>query len=78
MALLPSSSRATLHLTALTLLFSFLITAYGGSGDQAGFSHQEKPLVYFAVLARNAGYLLRNYFGYLEALNYPKERIVVG
>ena len=35
------------------------------------------PHVFVAVLARNVAYLLSNFFGYLENLDYPKERMTV-
>ena len=35
------------------------------------------PHVFISVLARNSAYLLPNFFGYLENLDYPKDRISV-
>ena len=38
---------------------------------------EEKPLVFLAVVARNQEYTLRNFLGYIERLDYPKDRIAV-
>ena len=73
----PCCSRTLVLLTTLTLLFSLLVV-YGDGRNEGEPPHREKPLIFFAVLARNAAHLLRNYFGYIEALHYPKERIAVG
>ena len=62
-------SRTTLPTQVFVLLLLFV----SGNADD-----ENKPLVFIAVLARNAGYLLPNYFGYIENLKYPKERIAVG
>lgn len=64
----------------LTPLYSFLlcsavlITSIAGGTDDAG---AVPPRVFIALQARNAAYLLPNFFGYLENLDYPKDRISV-
>lgn len=72
MPLLPRTSCPTglLGLVAFFLLLSSFVDGDINDGEK-------DPLVFVAVLARNAGYLLSNYFGYLEKLDYPKERIAV-
>ena len=35
------------------------------------------PHVFISVLVRNRAYVLPNFFGYLENLDYPKDRISV-
>ena len=47
------------------------------NADDGVESIKARPLVFLAVLARNAAYLLSDFFGYLEAQNYPKGRIIV-
>ena len=49
---------------------------FGNAGNRVE-SIKPRPLVFLAVLSRNAAHLLGDFFGYLEALNYPKERIIV-
>lgn len=36
-----------------------------------------RPLVFLGVLARNQEHTLPNYLGYIERLDYPKDRISV-
>ena len=42
---------------------------------------EEKPVVaphvFISVLVTNSAYLLPNFFGYLEGLDYPKDRISI-
>ena len=35
------------------------------------------PHVFISVLVTNSMHLMRNFFGYLEGLDYPKDRISV-
>lgn len=45
--------------------------------DWSKASPRQWPTVVLAVLARNAEHLLHNYLGYIESLDYPKERMAV-
>jgi len=36
-----------------------------------------EPSVFLAIIARNAAHLLPNWLGYIENLDYPKNRISV-
>jgi collagen beta-1,O-galactosyltransferase len=38
---------------------------------------QEWPTVFLAIIARNADHILHNYLGYIENLDYPKDRMIV-
>ena len=38
---------------------------------------EERPLVFLSFLARNQAHTLRNTLGYIERLDYPKDRIAV-
>ena len=40
-------------------------------------NRSSSPHVFISVLVTNSGYLLPNFFGYLEQLDYPKDRISV-
>ena len=60
--------------------------ADGDSGNGLEEDLQEKapetgrarvPHVFVGVLARNVAYLLSNFFGGLEQLDYPKERMTI-
>lgn len=37
----------------------------------------KEPSVFLAIIARNAAHLLPNWLGYIENLDYPKNRISV-
>ena len=58
------------RLSALMCLASCSSSSGGGKGGGA-------PHVFVALQARNCAYLLPNFFGYLESLDYPKDRISV-
>jgi collagen beta-1,O-galactosyltransferase len=71
----PLSKRAaSLVFLALLhcLLFSVSTTISAGGADDAG---DVAPHVFVALQTRNNAFLLRNFFGYLENLDYPKDRI---
>ena len=40
-------------------------------------SREEVPLVMIGILARNAAHNLPNFLGYLDNLDYPKDRVSV-
>ena len=58
---------------ALALLCCLLWRA--SSAEQQESSHL--PSVFVCVLARNCEHTLPNFLGYLEQLDYPKDRISV-
>ncbi|XP_019853920.1 PREDICTED: procollagen galactosyltransferase 1-like isoform X2 [Amphimedon queenslandica] len=45
---------------------------------QSSLQQESRPLVYLAILSRNAAHLLPQYLGYIEGLNYPKDKIIIG
>ena len=45
--------------------------------DWSTVSPRKWPTVMLAVIARNAEHFLHNYLGYIESLDYPKERMAV-
>ena len=52
-----------------------------GSPQERGDAVEEEEeagLVFWAIIARNAAHLLPNYLGYLDRMNYPKNRIAIG
>ena len=70
------------------LCLSLLFLAYGVKTQQENGTYttlqgtvpggEYRPLVYLAILSRNAAHLLPQYLGYIERLNYPKGRIMIG
>ena len=70
------------------LCLSLLFLAYGMKTQQESGTYstlqgtvsggEYRPLVYLAILSRNAAHLLPQYLGYIERLNYPKGRIMIG
>ena len=44
---------------------------------EAGLGRERVPHVFVGILARNVAYLLSNFFGCLENLDYPKESMTI-
>lgn len=59
-------------LYGILLWTASLINGIAGGKDDAG---SVAPHVFIALQARNTAYLLPNFFGSLENLDYPKDRI---
>ena len=38
---------------------------------------KDQPTVFLAIIARNVEHMLHNYLGYIDNLDYPKERMTV-
>ena len=72
----PPLSKRAASLVFLALLHCLLCsvstTSSAGGADDAG---DVAPHVFVALQTRNNAFLLRNFFGYLENLDYPKDRI---
>ena len=67
-------------LTLLVFLLCSVCTCTDSSvnaDSEAGDEGDLAPHVFVALQARNSAYLLPNFFGYLENLDYPKDRISV-
>ena len=47
------------------------------SDRSAAAEKHEPPLVFLEILSRNQAHLLPNFLGYIERLDYPKDRISV-
>ena len=69
----PGSGSVLLKLTCLLGLLSCSLHC-GRAAEEDG---EEAPHVFVSILARNSAHLLPNFFGYLEHLDYPKNRISV-
>ena len=46
----------------------------GSTGEE---EEEQPPLVMVGILARNTAHTLHNFFGYLENLDYPKQRMAI-
>ena len=44
---------------------------------ERGLGGERVPHVFVGILARNVAYLLSNFFGCLENLDYPKESMTI-
>ncbi len=56
----------------------FLATAPGPRpATSIHVEEDERPLIFLSMVARNQEHTLRNFLGYIERLDYPKERIAV-
>lgn len=68
------------YLFKIILFFSSL-NAYSAVPDVISDLSEEseikEPSVFLAIIARNAAHLLPNWLGYIENLDYPKNRISV-
>lgn len=68
------------YLFRIILFFSSLHTHLAVSDvvtDLSEESELKEPRVFLAIIARNAAHLLPNWLGYIENLDYPKNRISV-
>lgn len=68
------------YLFRIILFFSSLHTYLAVSDvvtDLSEESEVKEPSVFLAIIARNAAHLLPNWLGYIENLDYPKNRISV-
>lgn len=71
------------YLFMITLLFTSLqaLSADSKISDVVYNLSKEtevkEPSVFLAIIARNAAHLLPNWLGYIENLDYPKNRISV-
>ena len=68
------------YLFRIILFFSSLHTQLAVSDlvtDLSEESEMKEPRVFLAIIARNAAHLLPNWLGYIENLDYPKNRISV-
>ena len=59
------------------LAFVLLCLVWRGGAAASEGAGEEAPHVFVALQTRNSAYLLPNFFGYLESLDYPKSRISV-
>ena len=76
----------TFHLMALaccTLLLLLLPATKAeektssASLEEGGGAGRQRPSVFVAILARNTAHTLPDFLGYLERLDYPKQRMSV-
>lgn len=68
------------YLLKIILFFSSLNTYSAVPdviSDLSEESEMKEPSVFLAIIARNAAHLLPNWLGYIENLDYPKNRISV-
>ncbi|XP_064395514.1 procollagen galactosyltransferase 2-like isoform X2 [Halichondria panicea] len=70
----------SIHWIALAVCIALLVTAIPSvytldNGDSSLEAAEVLPSVFLAILARNSAHMLPNFFGYLENLDYPKDRI---
>lgn len=72
------AGRAASYLLLLCLL---LTKKYVSSSVDDAALHdsatEEQPLVFLEILSRNQAHILPNFLGYIEQLDYPKDRISV-
>ncbi len=62
----------------LALIVSLLPSGVAPSEEHSPVEDTEElPSVFLAFLARNTAYLLPNFLGYLENLDYPKHKISI-
>ena len=47
------------------------------TGDSSAASEPVEPRVMVGILARNTAHTLSNFLGFLENLDYPKEKMVI-
>ena len=80
MVLFPSCTRARLlWLSCCFGLLSSSLVAIKADSAEKFYAAVEglAPHVFISVLVRNSMHALPNFFGYLEGLDYPKDRISV-
>ena len=70
----------SIHWIALAVCIALLVTAIPSvytmdNGDSSLEAAEDLPSVFLAILARNSAHMLPNFLGYLENLDYPKDRI---
>lgn len=71
------------NLVIITLLFASLQLSIADSKvsdvvyNLSKESAVREPGVFLAIIARNAAHLLPNWLGYIENLDYPKNRISI-
>jgi len=70
----PGSGSVLLKLTCLLGLLSCSLHCSGAAEEDG---EEVPPHVFVSSLARNSAHLLPNFFGYLEHLDYPKNRMSV-
>ena len=71
-----TSGRLVVAVSLIVLLASLGASSEVDARDGVELTIEPRPLIFLAVLARNAAHLLSNFLGYLEALSYPKDRII--
>lgn len=49
----------------------------GATLDDSSANKSEEPRVMVGILARNTAHTLSNFMGYLENLDYPKQKMVI-
>lgn len=65
-----------LFLLVVVLLSGGLVSA-SSSASSAPEDEKQPPLVMVGILARNTAHTLPNFLGYLENLDYPKNRMII-
>jgi len=60
---------------SLLVVLSSLVVGALSNSDAAVRSAEAPAQVVVGVIARNTAHTLENFFGYLEALDYPKDRV---
>lgn len=72
-------SRPSFSLWRWSFLLMLLATHYQltCSDESTENAQDEPPHVFMGILVRNQAHTLANFFGYIEKLDYPKNKITV-
>ena len=71
------SPRTVRVVAVLACLLALLLCPLPSAAAAQEDGEEALPHVFVSILARNSAHLLPNFFGYLEQLDYPKDRISV-
>lgn len=72
-----ASAMSTITRAVLLSLLAATIAECLGDAPSVSESEEKKNLVMVGILARNTAHTLSNFLGYLENLDYPKEKMLI-